>query len=369
VQLAGVALPFVFVGNTIDNALRGFERFDLSVPLVALTRLATALVQIVLVLLGFQIVSLVLAAVILQVVRAVIGIIVLRKSVLPELALIPRFSLEEFKAFVSFGVYVWLNSLIGTARNSGEILILVSILGPALLTLYVVPVRVLSQVHLFLTKAFAYLFPFATKLIQSGKTNEIYSVYSVATRYLCTLSGLAIPTLAVGCGPLLSTWLTPEVAEKMLPVFQLLALRYAVFPLSILTSNLLMAADKTRAMTIIMAVNTVTIVPISALAAWWYGVQGAAAAQLLVFLPILFNRYFVEKTLFGKARLDTVIVPVLIASVPLACLLLTVRIPVGYALLPTILISGACGLLCGAVCWFSSVRFLTSSHFSTLEAS
>ncbi|KLU02918.1 Membrane protein involved in the export of O-antigen and teichoic acid [Rhodopirellula islandica] len=358
IRLAAFGLPFVFVVNTIDNSLKGFERFELSVPLSAIARIGTAVSQISLVLLGFELAAIVFAAVAFKGIQAILGVIVLKRWALPELSILPSFSWDEFRNFVSYGVYIWLNSMVATARSSGEILILASILGPTALTLYAVPSRVLTQVHLMLSSAFAYLFPFATKLIQSGDTQRVHEVYSNATRYLCTLSGLAIPPLAIGCGPLLALWIEADRAEKIQPIFQLLAIRYAVYPLSILTSNLLMASNKTRAMTIIATANTVTILPFSAGLAYFYGAEGAAAAQLLVLAPILFNRFFVEKTLFGSASANTVALPVLLLVVPLTCFLLLVDLPVDYPLIPTAIASTCTGLICGGICWIATSQLI-----------
>lgn len=357
IKISGVALPFVFIANTVDNTLRGFERFDLSVPLMATTRITTAVAQIVMVLLGFGILELVTAAIVCQGLRSCAGIIVLRKYVLPELSLLPGFVYSEFRKFIAYGVYVWLNSMIAMGRNSGEVLILAAILGPAVLTFYAIPSRVLAQTHLLLSKAFAYLFPFATKLIHEGDTKKVFEIYSSATRYLSTLSALVIPALAIGCGPLLTIWIGAERAETMTPVFQLLAIRFAVFPLSILTTNLLMAADKTHVMTIIMGINTLTILPASALCAYHYGVMGAAAAQLLVFAPILFNRFYVEKNLFGSASFNTVALPVILIAVPLVCCLLAIRLPVDYPIFLTVIVSAGVGIACASICWFFGNRF------------
>jgi len=367
IKVAGVSLPFVFTVNTINNTLRGFERFDLSVPLVALTKIATAIAQIVMVLLGFQILALVIAAVAFQVLRAFVGIFVLRKYALPELNLIPSFSFTEFRQFVGYGVFVWLNSMIGTAQKSGEILILAGILGPTVLTLYALPTKLLEQVHLLLSKAFAFLFPFATKLIHEGNTKRVFEIYSSATRYLSTLSALVIPALAIGCGPLLAVWIGAERAEKMTLVFQLLAVRFAVFPLSILTTNLLMAADKTRIITIVMTLNVVTLLPASAILAYYFGVVGAAAAQLLLFGPIFFNRFYVEKNLFGSSSFSTVVLPVVLIVIPLVTCLFLIRLPVDYPIHLTLMVSSAVGVACGAICWYSNGHFYPTRQRS-LEA-
>jgi len=363
VKIASLGLPLVFITTTVDNALQGYERFDLSVPLLVGTRIITTVSQLILLVLGYGLVELISVVVLCKVLQSCIGIVLLKGSVLPELSLLrPEFSYAELRKFFSFGVFAWISSLLAAARSSGEVLALAAILGPTVLTLYVIPSRVLSQTNMLLARAFAFLFPFATKLIQEGRTERVLEVYTSGTRYLCTLSSFAIPTLAVGCGPFLAAWIGQERAELIQPVFQILAVRFAVLPLSILTTNLLMAAHKTHVITIDLALTSLFVLPSSAVLAYYFGVEGAAVAQLFVFVPILFIRYYVEKSLFGVASWSTVALPLVVSVVPLTFFLLLIQFPANYPLLPTLLASLGVGLTCGLLSWFLTAIIAPVEH-------
>ena len=351
IKLAAIGLPFVFLANSMDSVLRGFEEFNLAVPIRALTRITTAATQIACVLLGYGILTVVGVMVVFQGVQAIAGWQITRTRVLPSLRIIPRFSWQEFKQFLSFGFYVWLSSIINTARHSGELLILAAILGPTVLTLYAIPQKVLSQIHQLLSKALAFMFPYATKLVASENTNELKGLYILGTRGICSLALLAVPPLAVCCAPLLGFWLNEEIAQKITPILQILAIRYAVVPLSILASNLLLAAGKTKVITMIVTINTVVILPLSAIMAYYHGVTGAALAQLVVFGPILFNRFYVEKTLFGKGNFSTIALPVILIAILTTALILAVRIPVDFDLFKALAIGVAIGVISSATSW------------------
>lgn len=352
VSLSALALPFVFLANTLDNTLRGFEEFNRAVPISAITRILTTITQILLVLSGHSIVAVVASTVVFQVVQSVVAWLVTKLLVLHSLRLVPRFSWMELKKFFSYGIYVWLTSMIGTLRNSGEMLILASIVGPAMLTIYAVPSRLLTQTHLLLSKVFSYVFPYATKLIVSRETKKVHQLYCSGTRYLCTLSSLAIPPLAICCGPALAFWLDEAVATQVQPILQILSIRFAVFPLSILTSNLLLAAGETRVMTLVIAINTALVLPLTTILAWNYGVRGAACAQLAVFIPIIFNRYYIERKLFGLARFATVAQPVLLITIPLICMLCFINIPIGFSPFLTLLVGIGVASISASICWF-----------------
>jgi len=353
VRMGGAGLPFIFLSSVMDGTLRGFEKFDLAVPLRAVTSLSISIAHVTLVLLGFGIITLVLTTVIFQACRSLVSWLVVKVFVVKDLRKIPSFSLKELKQFFSYGIYIWTSSIFATLQQTGETLILVAIVGPALLTNYAVPTKVLSQTHSLLAKVFSYLFPYATKLISAGKKKEVSELYSSATKKLCFLSAITIPALTVCCGPLLSVWLGEKIANEMLPIFQILAFRYAVYPLSILTYNLLLAAGKTRVMTMVVALNTIFLLPLTAIMAYFWGVQGAAYAQLIVFIPVIFNRYYIEKTLFGFFRFSTVALPVLTIAIPLAFLLLFVRIPVETSLVKAFGVGVSVSLGMCAVCWFT----------------
>jgi len=353
IKFAAIGLPFVFLANSMDSVLRGFEEFNLAVPIRAVTKIATTAVQITCVLMGYRILTLIGVTVVFQGIQSIAGWYITRTRVLPSLQVIPRFSYQEFRQFLSYGFYVWLSSLMNTARHSGELLILAAILGPKLLTLFAIPQKVLSQIHQLLSKAFAFMFPYATKLVASENTQELKGLYILGTRGICSLALLAVPPIAVCCAPLLSFWLNPEISQKITPILQILAVRYAVFPLSILTSNLLLAAGKTKVITVIVTINAIVILPLSAILAYYYGVTGAALAQLVVFGPVLFNRFYVERTLFGKGKFSTVALPVILIASLTTALMLAVRIPVDFDLFKTLAIGVAIGVLSSAISWFT----------------
>ena len=119
-----------------------------------------------------------------------------------------------------------------------------------------------------------------------------------------------------------------------------------------------MAAHKTHVITIVMAINAIVILPASAISAYYFGVEGAAAAQLLVFLPILFNRYYVESNLFGRAGFSTFALPVLLIAIPLVAALWVVRLPVDYPLVSTAVISLMVGTGCAAICWLCGIGYV-----------
>lgn len=341
--VVGFFLPVILTNNVTNHALRGFERFDIAVTVRAGVRIVVSAAQIALVLLGYDLFTLVVAQLFLQAGGTLYTWFVLNWRLTTSRSWFPHFHRSAFDDFVHFGAYTWISSIVGTIRQSGELFIVAGILGPIALTYYTIPVRVLSQVHTLLARVFAYQFPYISKLSASDDTAEIERAYKAGTRALCVFSSLAITPLAVCCGPLLNAWLGSEVATEVFPIAQILSIRYAVFPLSILNYNFLLATGRAKLMTIVMAINTLLALPLVAVLSYYMGVRGAAYAQWFVLATIIFNRCLIEKELFQRIRVQTAVVPVFACVGPLIALLLTWQIPLSSPLtsLPVPLIVSA----------------------------
>lgn len=355
--IVGYFMPLVLLCNVVNDAMRGFERFDGAVIIRASLRLVTAAVQITMVLLGYSLWALVAAQLVVLSGLTVVATCWLHFGMAKSPHVLPQFSREAFRDFASFGFFTWLSSMVGTIRQSGEMFLVGGILGAEALGVYSIPVRILTQVHTMLSRVFSYQLPFVSKLAASDDESEIRRAYNAGTRALCLIATIVITPLAVCCGPLLKHWLGDETASVVTPVMQILAIRYAVFPLSILNYNFLLASGRAGLMTGVMMFNTAVALPLVALLAYRFGVHGAAYAQWFVLVTIVFNRCLIEKKMLGRIHFATAVVPVLACVAPLASLLWWWPISLDQTWVVTLGMMTAISVIAGGIAWAACLSF------------
>jgi O-antigen/teichoic acid export membrane protein len=323
-RFAGASFFMFLMMNVVTSLAKGFERYDLVVPAVVGANLLTLVGQILLAARGYGVAQLVAAqAAALLVAFVIVCPIAIRQ-------LIPGYrpagvSRSRIREILGYSIYTWMTDLFGALRNQGDVLVVGGILGPVNVTYYTVAVRALNQLHLFLGSVFGYVFPYVSTLRAQRDTAGLHAAYDrysllVACISMCTIA----PALALG-EPILRTWLGIGYNPAMTMVLQIVAFRYAVYPLSIINGNFLMGTGQVRLLSLIVGINAVvSLVSIAVLAAL-FGLAGAAYGNLIACLGVAVNRAIIERTLFGRVDPRRVLLPVVSGLAAVAGTLTLIR--------------------------------------------
>ena len=319
--LAGLGLPVIFSNNVFDCSLKGFERYDYASNANVVVNVLRHATQVICVLSGYGIVVLVAVAIASQLIGVCVKAFLLRRKLLPDLICIPSFTHSNHREIFSFSFYSWLSNLMGIARNNGDRLIIASMLGASALAYYDIAQRILVQVYNVTSRAFGFLFPYSSRLYESGRMDELRKNYDQATAVISVLSIACILPLFVFAHPILEMWLGAEVALQASFLMQILAVRFALYPLSIVNTYFLYGANKIKSFALIQAISTVFMLGAVALLTSKFGLIGSALGQCCVIFVIFFNRTYIENSIFGNWRLlphviavTAVLSPILIAS-------------------------------------------------------
>jgi O-antigen/teichoic acid export membrane protein len=304
--VGGVGFLSFLIFEVAESVYRGFESFRQPVIVRSVTRLLTLVGQMALALAGFGLWVLVTLQVGLLLVGGVVLLLSLRRKLMPTLRLRPGVCLATLREVFSYGFYSYISGVFGIVRMNGELLAIGAILGPANLAVYAIAVRVFSQVHALVSRVYGYLFPYVAKLCATGQTRALSRCYDKATFQISLISAGLITPAAVLAYPLLAAWLGEAMAVQAAGIAQVLALRFALFPLSVVNAYFLLGSGLVRVMSVITAVNAVLSLAVTCAAAATFGLWGAAIAQLSVLVPIFINRAVIERRLFGGMNLRRV---------------------------------------------------------------
>lgn len=311
--VGGLGFLSFLIFEVAENAFRGFESFGQPVIVRSVVRLLTLGGQIGIALAGFGLAPLVALQVVLYLMGGVYLLFRLRSDLMPELRLRPWISVLVFKEVFSYGLYTYIAGVFGIVRSNGELLLIGAVLGPSSLAIYTVSLRVLAQVHGLISRVYGFLFPYAAKLHANGETAELSRCYDQSTFQISLISSVLITPVAILTYPLLSLWLGPEMAVKAGGISQVMALRFAVFPLSVVNAYFLLGCGYVRVMSVITAVNAILSLAVTAVASYYFGLWGAAFAQMSVYVPIFVNRLVIEDRLFvTRDYLRVFVIPLIV---------------------------------------------------------
>ena len=337
---AGLGYPVVLLQDALEAVYRGYERFDLLSVVNFSFVLVSNGVRIAMVLLGVALPWIVLATVAIMLAFCLIRMLHLRHKFGAHLNFLPAKDLSDQKEVFSYGLFAWLTSVLGIIRQRGDVLIISALLGPAALPPYTIGLRLLEQTHALLAKASQFLFPAFSRLHSQGDVEGLRRQYDKATSIITVLASAMIVPIFMFSGPILTFWISAEFSATATPILQVMALRFAVYPLSIVNAYILQGAGKVKAMTAVMFINTLLVFGAMLLLIPAYGLVGAALAQCMVFPALLFNRVYIAKTIFGTFSLlrevmaiaPVLLLVILAAYVPLPDIGNLLELGIGFGL-------------------------------------
>jgi O-antigen/teichoic acid export membrane protein len=292
VMLTGASVCIVMLGQIFDATLVAMKRFDLS----NITAIGTQTLQAIMVAVaatsggGLLAMSWVILAV--SVLQQLCRYAFARRA-LGEVSLSPTyFESKMLRTLLRFGL---LNSAHGIARTvtaaAGSIIVGI-ILGPAMVTFYVIAeslVGKLSQLSVGITGP---LMPVASQLDSQGRQKELVHAFILGSRALLALA-LMLATILLTLGlPLIGLWIGPEYVSSAFPV------------LCLLVPAMILQMTSNAAKSVLMGMNHVAFI--------------AAAGAIDVFLTLTLGSIFVKTLglvgmayaiLFAQAVIAGVLIP------------------------------------------------------------
>jgi len=273
-----VAMNFPF--SIYGGVTSGFQRYDINNMVAIVSNLMVALVNIIVVLLGFGLVPLVAAT---SLVRFATYFVYRRSAfkVFPALKIRPSlFRRERLREVTGFSVYSsvidWANKL----NYELDELVIGVFMGAAPVAAWAVADRIISGTQRLTNQGNAVLFPVVVDADATHQIGRLQQVLIEGTRLsLATVLPIAI-VLIVLAHPLVEAW----VGAKMIvaaPVIQILAVAVALRVGNATSTTLLKGAGQVRRVAIVNIVTGIVNLGMSAALVRPLGLMGVAIGTLI----------------------------------------------------------------------------------------
>lgn len=302
-KITSLGLVFYFADMSFDAAIRGYERFDLAVPIHTTMAFLMHIGRILLVISGYGIESILWLTVIIFAIEASTKAWIIRYMLLEEFVPLPIFSITAIKTIWSFGFFSWINNMIVLVRNNGEPMIVGAILGPELLAYYSIARKLIDQILTLVGKIFSFVFPSTSKIYERGDYQLLKKNYNYFCFIALLFGAVVITPLIYVCDPLLVFWVGPETAANVSQIMTILCFAYSTQALGVINGYYLFALGEVRVMSIINCISCVVLLGAMAIGAHFYGLKGAAYSQGAVILFSFVNRLVVEMIVFEKLQM------------------------------------------------------------------
>jgi O-antigen/teichoic acid export membrane protein len=278
---------FTMIAGTLNAALTGLQLFSITGKVsVVMNIVLTCAIALALALGGG-----ILAAVVLTGISAVLlfGVYArLLRVHIPGFRFAFDFDRREFGTLGSFSGYIFLSKISNVFSQYIVRFVVSAFLGPAAVTLYVVPAKLVSAIGGLLVNGFSVLFPFASELQGRNDPGRARSLFENGSKYFVAIAAPMLLFIMIAARPLLSLWMGEEFARKGWMVLALLAFSGLLGSLTTVPNLVSMGLGYAR---VIGLFSLMTIVVYAVFLPLWtgpYGLLGTCWAMALATIPGLF---------------------------------------------------------------------------------
>jgi len=290
-----------FVGATFTNficIITTIQRYDLQLKISVTFIVLNNLSMLILALLGYKLVPILLSQLLLALLAGLTYYWYDRK-IFPVMRFKYAWDKKEILKNYKFGLSVTFNNLASSSLVHFDKLLVPIFLGNAQLTYYSVPGSIATKISNISDVFSTVLFPITVNLHSLNQLDHIRRVYIRSIRLITILAAAISFSIIFMADKILLYWLDQSFVKQSVDVLILLVMTNFVLALFNPLSNLLMAMNKMKFLTlgsVIMAV--INIVALFILLPR-YGINGAAAAYLIATLFIFYMFFFAERKYFG----------------------------------------------------------------------
>jgi O-antigen/teichoic acid export membrane protein len=291
------------LANTFASALKGMQRYDLTAKVDAGVSLIFNLVGIVLLYIGYGLTGLIVLKVVTILLTLLIFAYTIRRD-LGGLGFSYGVSRSDYQNLFNFSGFLFISQLSTVFTNYAVRFVISFYLGPAAVTFYEVPKKVLKALGGFLSSASVVLFPYASELNQKREHGRIRSIYVQSSRAFAAFSMPAFLLVLVFSKHILTIWMGKGFAEESWPVLSVMAGTVLLGSLTTVPNNIALGLGYTRLKSIFSIISIVLYLILLPVLTKQLGVMGTAIGVFCstVFTGMLFVLYFTRGVLKIELR-------------------------------------------------------------------
>ena len=215
-------------------------------------------------------------------------------------------SYQTIKRMLSFSIFMFVESSAITLFQQFDRILVGFTQGPILAGVYSVGTSISLRLSSMTGQATEVMIPYASLKDSSGDQVKLYSTFSSLSRYISFILAVISSVAIIWMHEILSVWISPEYANQYAGAFKILILAYNLLSLSRSGHQTLTGMGKVKFTSLVYLFSSIFMLANLFFLSKYFGLLGAASANLLMVLLLSFNLY-VYKTLNKQIRLSNVI--------------------------------------------------------------
>jgi O-antigen/teichoic acid export membrane protein len=259
---------------------RAHERYDIAARFTIATRIATISAAVVIAALGRGTVTIMLLTLLVAIISVALQACAVRR-LLGVNNLLPSLDRASIAELLNFGVFSWLQGLIGLLAGQADRFLVGYLLGTHALAYYSICVQAALPIHGVAAAGLQVLFPYLAARLGVLNITAMREKFAAAFSINIVLVVVLAAPIIFGSRYILRLWMGQDFATHASVALSITACGFALLGLNVTGFYMLMAMGRIKLLALVNTVGAAVMLIAIAILAPYFGIAGAAAGRLL----------------------------------------------------------------------------------------
>lgn len=282
--MCAIGFLFTMISGTLSSVLMGLQRYDITSKVSVATNFLLILFIVLVLYHGGGLKEIIFLTVASAFIVCAIYFFILRQK-FPKWRFSFVLDKTYFKVLFSFSGFLFISNASSLFSNYIVRFVVGFFLGPAAITFYIIPSKLIRAFGGLQTSAFSVLYPFTSELNALVNREKIQKIFNEASKIYAALSIPVFLGIFIFSKPILRVWMGPEFAEKGWLVLSLLAISSLIGSLTTVPNLITMGLGYSKVIGIFSIFTVVFYIVLLPLFTKFWGIEGTAWAMLGATIP------------------------------------------------------------------------------------
>jgi len=300
-NLCALGFFFTFIGGAYRSVLQGLQLYKYTSLMDTLVNLALNIFVALILFMGYGLIG----SIIINVLVAFItftGYYILVKNNIPSYRVNLFINIKVLKDIIHFSFYIFLSKISSIFSNYVVRFVISFFLGPAAVTYYTVPSKLVGAVGGISSSGLSAIFPFSSQLSASNNHEEIKNLFLKSSRIFIAIVFPVSLFISLFSMQILTVWMGSEFASQTRLVLSVIAFSSFLGGLSAIPNLIILGQGNSRLIGLFSFITIVLYIIFLPLLTKFFGLVGTSLALLIATVGVI---YFVIKmtTQFNNIKL------------------------------------------------------------------
>ncbi len=292
-NLCAIGFFFTFIGGAYRSVLQGLQLYKSTSIIDSVLNLALNTFVAVVLFMGFGLVGCIVINVIVAF-MSFIGYYILVKKNISSYVISFFINFKILKEIISFSFYIFLSRISGIFSTYIVRFVISFFLGPAAVTYYIVPSKLVGALGGITGGGISVIFPFSSQLGAGNNSDEIKNLFLKSSRILTAITFPMIVFISLFSEQILTIWVGVAFARQAWLVLSVISFSAFIGGMSTIPNLIILGQGNSKLIGVFSFLTIVLYIIFLPILTKLFGIIGTSFALLITNLAVIY--YVIFKT-------------------------------------------------------------------------